>query len=68
MGRSKPVDLATRSFEKQGDATDFFKAMLNRTDPARGSETRTALMSRPFSNVTLNMLQRWAAASATFRS
>jgi len=33
MGRSKPVDLATRSFEKQGDATNFFKAMLNRYKP-----------------------------------
>lgn len=29
-GRSKPVELATRSFEKQGDATAFFKAMLHR--------------------------------------
>ena len=29
-GRSKPVELATRSFDKQGDATAFFKAMLNR--------------------------------------
>jgi len=33
MGRPKPVELATRSFEKQGDATDFFKAMLNRYRP-----------------------------------
>jgi Protein of unknown function (DUF3223) len=33
MGRSKPVDLATRSFDKQGDATKFFKAMLNRYRP-----------------------------------
>ena len=32
-GRSKPVELATRSFEKQGDATAFFKAMLNRYRP-----------------------------------
>jgi hypothetical protein len=32
-GRSKPVDLATRSFEKQSDATDFFRAMLNRYRP-----------------------------------
>jgi hypothetical protein len=32
-GRSKPVVLATRSFEKQGDATAFFKAMLNRYRP-----------------------------------
>jgi hypothetical protein len=33
MGRSKPVELATRSFEKQADATSFFKAMLNRYRP-----------------------------------
>ena len=33
MARSKPVELATRSFEKQGDATAFFKAMLNRYRP-----------------------------------
>lgn len=33
MGRAKPVDLATRSFEKQADATAFFKAMLNRYRP-----------------------------------
>lgn len=33
MGRSKPVDLATRSFEKQSDATAFFKAMLDRYRP-----------------------------------
>lgn len=32
-GRSKPVELATRSFEKQGDATAFFKARLNRYRP-----------------------------------
>lgn len=32
-GRSKPVELATRSFDKQGDATTFFKAMLNRYRP-----------------------------------
>lgn len=32
-GRSKPVELATRSFEKQVDATAFFKAMLNRYRP-----------------------------------
>lgn len=30
MGRSKPIELATCSFEKQADATSFFKAMLNR--------------------------------------
>jgi hypothetical protein len=33
-GPSKPVELATRSFDKQGDATSFFKAMLNRCRPA----------------------------------
>ncbi|HRI89894.1 MAG TPA: DCL family protein [Candidatus Hydrogenedentes bacterium] len=32
-GRSKPLVLATRSFKKQGDATAFFKAMLNRYRP-----------------------------------
>jgi hypothetical protein len=26
----RPVKLATREFEKAGDATDFFRAMLNR--------------------------------------
>jgi hypothetical protein len=30
MSRGKPVVLSTRSFEKQGDAVDFFKAMLGR--------------------------------------
>lgn len=35
MGRSKPVELATRSFEKQGDATSFFKTMLNRYRPSQ---------------------------------
>jgi hypothetical protein len=29
----KSVELAKRSFDKQGDATDFFKAMLNRYRP-----------------------------------
>jgi hypothetical protein len=33
MGRSKPVELATRSFKKQRDAALFFKAMLNRYRP-----------------------------------
>lgn len=32
MGR-KPVELATRCFDKQGDATTFFKTMLNRYNP-----------------------------------
>ena len=31
--RSKPVELATRSFDKQGDATLFFKTMLNHYRP-----------------------------------
>ncbi len=35
MGRSKPVDLATRSFETQGDAKIFFKGMLNRYQPGQ---------------------------------
>lgn len=30
MGRAKPVELATQSFETQGEANSFFKAMLNR--------------------------------------
>lgn len=29
-GRSKPVELATGSFDKQGGATAFFRAILNR--------------------------------------
>lgn len=33
MRPGKPVELATRSFEKQGDATAFFKEMLNRYRP-----------------------------------
>jgi Protein of unknown function (DUF3223) len=33
MAPAKPVVLATRSFEKQGDATAFFKDMLNRYRP-----------------------------------
>lgn len=43
MGRSKPVDLATRSFEKQGDATNFFKAMLNRYRPGERVSDEDAL-------------------------
>lgn len=43
MGRSKPVDLATRNFEKQGDATDFFKAMLNRYRPGERVSDEDAL-------------------------
>lgn len=30
MARSKPVEIATRSFENQSKATEFFKQMLNR--------------------------------------
>ena len=30
MGKAKPVELPSRTFAKQGDATEFFKAMLNR--------------------------------------
>lgn len=30
MGRGKPVEIATRTFENQSKATDFFKGMLNR--------------------------------------
>jgi uncharacterized protein DUF3223 len=33
MGQSKPVDLATRTFERQGEATAFFRAMLIRYRP-----------------------------------
>ncbi len=33
MGRAKPVELATRSFEKQSDATAFFREMLNSYRP-----------------------------------
>lgn len=33
MGRGKPVDLATRSFDSQGAATAFFKEILNRYRP-----------------------------------
>jgi Protein of unknown function (DUF3223) len=33
MGRSKPFELATRTFEKQGDARAFFKELLGRYRP-----------------------------------
>lgn len=33
MGRAKPVELDTRAFEKQSDATTFFREMLNRYRP-----------------------------------
>lgn len=33
MGRSKPVELATRSFDMHGDARAFFRAMLKRYRP-----------------------------------
>ena len=32
MGRARRISLATRSFDKAGDATAFFTAMLNRYD------------------------------------
>ncbi len=33
MARGKPVELATRSFNTQGEATAFFRGMLNRYKP-----------------------------------
>ncbi|MBL3611130.1 DCL family protein [Rhodovulum sulfidophilum] len=42
-GRSKPVDLATRSFATQGEATAFFKAMLNRYRPGEQVNEEDAL-------------------------
>lgn len=33
MARAKPVVLATRTFAKQGDAKEFFSAMLQRYIP-----------------------------------
>jgi hypothetical protein len=33
MARSKPVELATQTFDKQADAVAFFKSMLNRYRP-----------------------------------
>jgi len=30
MGKARRITLATRSFDRAGDATAFFKAMLNR--------------------------------------
>lgn len=30
MGRTRRISLSTRVFDKAGDATDFFKRMLNR--------------------------------------
>jgi hypothetical protein len=35
MGRSLPVELATRTFSKQTDANVFFKSMLNRYRPGQ---------------------------------
>jgi hypothetical protein len=43
MGRAKPIELATRSFESQGDATAFFKAMLNRYEPGERVSNEDAL-------------------------
>lgn len=42
-GRSKPVELATRSFEKPGEATAFFKALLNRYRPGERINDNDAL-------------------------
>jgi hypothetical protein len=33
MVRGTPVTLSTRKFQKKGDASDYFKAMLNRYRP-----------------------------------
>lgn len=33
MARGKPVELATRDFKTQGEATAYFKDMLNRYSP-----------------------------------
>lgn len=51
MARGKPVMLATRSFAKQEDATQYFKAMLNRYTPGDSvneidSVDLTALLER----------------------
>lgn len=42
-GRSKRVELPTRSFDKQGDAMTFFKAMLNRYRPGERVDDDDAL-------------------------
>jgi hypothetical protein len=42
-GRSKPVERATRSFETQGDATAFFKAVLNSYRPGERVSDENAL-------------------------
>lgn len=42
-GRSKPVELATRSFEKPGEATAFFKALSNRYRPGERVNDNDAL-------------------------
>lgn len=67
-GRSKPVELATRSFEKQGDATAFFKAMLNRYRPGERVSDEDGLDVGAFLSATLNMSPRWAVASAISKS
>lgn len=43
MARAKPVELATRSFPKQGDATTFFKTMLRRYQPGERVNYEDAL-------------------------
>lgn len=62
--RSKPVELVMRSFEKQGDATAIFKAMLNRYRPGERVSDEDGLDVAAFSSATLNMSPRWAVASA----
>lgn len=41
--RSKPVELATQTFETQGDAIAYFKAMLNRYEPGDRLNEKDAL-------------------------
>jgi hypothetical protein len=60
-GRSKPVELATRSFDKQGDATSFFKAMLNRCRPAARVSNDNGL------NVAALLQPARTSATNTFR-
>lgn len=63
-GRSKPLELATRSsFEKQRDATNFFKAMLNRYRPGERVSDEDGLDVAAFSSATLNMSPRWAVSA-----
>jgi hypothetical protein len=43
MARGKPVELATRSFPNQSEATDFFRAMLNRYRPGNAISAEESL-------------------------